>query len=86
MGDIHTDILYYDYNMYHTTFKFDYKHPEAKLRVQNLSPLDLLGLIGRQGDKSIQKYNIRIIIYATLQLNFFSNILRLHLECKTCPF
>ena len=36
----------YKYNMYQTTVKLVYKYSEARLRLQSLPPLNLLGLGG----------------------------------------
>jgi len=46
MRDINTYISYYNYNMCITAITLVYKYPEARLRLQNLSPLDLLHLGG----------------------------------------
>ena len=55
--DIHTNISHYKYNMYQKTVKRVYKYSEARLMLQSLSSLDLLGLIARQGGSSIQTYH-----------------------------
>jgi len=62
MRDIHKDILYYDYNMYHTTIKHVYKYPEGTLRLLNLSSSDFLGLGRRQWVKFIQIYHTTYLI------------------------
>ena len=83
--DIHTDISYCKYNMYQTTIKLVYKYSEAKLMMQSLSFLDLLGFGGMQGESSIQTYHTTNIICTKQQSNLFTSILRLDLCCKACP-
>ena len=52
-SEINTNISHYKYNMYHAIIKFVYKYSEARLRLQSLSPLDVLGIGGKQGGTSI---------------------------------
>jgi len=50
MREFHTDISYYDYNMYNTAIILFYKYPEATLRLQNLTCCICWALeVGKEG-------------------------------------
>ena len=76
--DIHIDISYCKYNVYHARMKLVYKYSEARLMMQSLSPLELLGVGGRQGGTFIQTYYTANIICTKQQSNLFTFILRLN--------
>ena len=63
--------------MYQTTIKLVYKYSEARLRLQSLLPLDLLGLGHILGGTSIHPYHATNIICTKQQSNLFTSILRL---------
>ena len=69
MRDIQTNISYYNYDMCITAIILFYKYPESRLKMKNLSPLDLLVVGGRQGGTSIQAYHTMIMICTSTQLN-----------------
>ena len=76
---IKTDISHYKYNMYYARIKRVYKYSEARLMLQSLSPLDLVGLRARQGGSSIQTYHTTNIICTKQQSNLYSEA-RLRLQ------
>ena len=71
--------------MYQTTVKLVYKYSEARLMLQSLPPLNLVGLRARQGGISIQRYYTTNIIWTMQESNFFTSILMLDLCYKACP-
>ena len=71
--------------MYHVRIKLVYKYSEARLRLQSLSSLDVLGIGCTQGGTSIQTYHTTNIICTKQQSNVFTSILRLDLCYKACP-
>ena len=71
--------------MNHARIKLVYKYSEARLMLQSLSPLDLLGLGGRQGGTSIHPYHTTNIIWTMQESNLFTSILRLDLCYKAGP-
>ena len=82
---IKTDISHYKYNMYYARIKRVYKYSEARLVMQSLSPLDVVGLGGMQGGTSIQTYHTRYKYMGTKQQsNLCTSILRLDLCYKAC--
>ena len=59
--------------MYHARIKLVYKYSEARLMMQSLSPLDLLGIVRMQGGTFIQTYHTTNIICTKQQSNLFTS-------------